>query len=140
MISISKVELPLACNCRVIEMSDRPSRLLRQLNKTQLNHILTDCAALVCSTMVSHTGDTISQSTHWNNTTNRDVECSTSLLHKPVAHRGKRYPIGLFRRGTVWQFRKRVPNDVISMFGRKFVSQSLKTSDYRLAVKVAVRV
>jgi hypothetical protein len=90
--------------------------------------------------MVSHTGDTISQSTHWNNTTNRDVECSTSLLHKPVAHRGKRYPIGLFRRGTVWQFRKRVPNDVISMFGRKFVSQSLKTSDYRLAVKVAVRV
>jgi len=94
----------------------------------------------VCSTMVSHTGDTISQSTHCNNTTNRDVECSTSLLHKPVAHRGKRYPIGLFRRGTVWQFRKRVPNDVISMFGRKFVSQSLKTSDYRLAVKVAVRV
>ena len=90
--------------------------------------------------MVSHTGDTISQSTRWNDTTNRDVGCSTSLSHKPVAHRGKRYPIGLFRRGTVWQFRKRVPHDVISMFGRKFVSQSLKTSDYRLAVKVAVRV
>jgi hypothetical protein len=85
-------------------------------------------------------GDTAQETSHCNNSEIQNNNCSTSLLHTGVAHRKKHYPIGLWRRGAIWQFRKRVPHDVMTMFGHAVVSVSLKTADYRLAVKLAVKV
>ena len=115
------------------------SRLLRQSQKTITNQQVRYDATHVRDTYVGHIDDAKHALTHDNRSRIHDGEWVTNVGHITGSHRAKRYPIGLFRRGTVWQFRKRVPNDVISMFGRKFIKQSLKTGDYRLAARLAVK-
>ncbi|MGO4527330.1 DUF6538 domain-containing protein [Microvirga sp. 2MCAF35] len=44
--------------------------------------------------------------------------------------RPKQRPTGLWLRGTVWQFRARVPSSVARTIGKTVVSQSLRTSSY----------
>ncbi|WP_425540712.1 DUF6538 domain-containing protein [Rhodoblastus acidophilus] len=68
---------------------------------------------------------------------NRRSDCSASLSHNPATHRQKQRPTGLWLRGTVWQFRMRVPRECEETVGRKFVSRSLRTSDYREAIRKA---
>jgi len=121
-------------------MSDRPSRLLRQSKKSQLNQILTGSDTQTCDTCVGHIDLAKHDITHGNHSTNQNEKWVTDAGHITGSHRKKHRVLGIFRRGTVWQFKRRVPNDVVDIFGREFVKQSLKTSDYRLAVKVAVRV
>ena len=45
---------------------------------------------------------------------------------------GKRYP-GLVRRGDVWYFRKRVPENIRNVIGKTEIIQSLETSDVKIA-------
>ena len=93
-------------------------------------------AAQDCRTGVSHTCPAepgLSVSRRCENSHN---DCRTSLPHKPVAHRRKRRATGIWLRGTVWQYRVRVPADVREKFGRSWVSVSLKTSVYREAVRL----
>jgi hypothetical protein len=40
---------------------------------------------------------------------------------------------GLWRRGNIWQYRRRVPSDVARRIGRQIVSYSLNTADYSTA-------
>ena len=41
---------------------------------------------------------------------------------------------GLWRRGNVWQYRRRIPSDVARHIGRRIVSYSLNTADYSTAI------
>ena len=86
---------------------------------------------------MSHTGAAESAISVCNRGTNRRADCNTSLSHKPVAHRQKHRATGIWLRGAVWQFRMRVPCEVVAAVGRKFVNRSLRTSDYREAIRQA---
>ena len=90
-----------------------------------------------CRTTVSHIGTDKSAISVCNRVTNRRADCNTSLSHKSVAHRRRQRPTGLWLRGTVWQFRMRVPRDCVGTVGREFVNRSLRTSDYRQAIRHA---
>jgi len=55
-----------------------------------------------------------------------------------VLHKGgcmARKPTNLWKRGNVYYLRIRVPVDLVKAFGREFVVQSLRTSDYREALE-----
>ncbi|MGO4527323.1 DUF6538 domain-containing protein, partial [Microvirga sp. 2MCAF35] len=55
----------------------------------------------------------------------------------PSRIRPKQRPTGLWLRGTVWQFRARVPSSVARTIGKTVVSQSLRTSSYSEAIRRA---
>ena len=119
-------------------MKPNPPPSLHQVSQIIENNNETGGDVKPCHSMVPHTPETISQLSHCDNSSNRVHECHANLPRKPATHRAKRYPNCLWRRGTVWQFRKRVPNDVVNVFKRVEIYQSLKTSDYRLAVMLSV--
>ncbi|MGO4523437.1 DUF6538 domain-containing protein, partial [Microvirga sp. 2MCAF35] len=66
----------------------------------------------------------------WNRCENSRRDCRTSPSHRPSRIRPKQRPTGLWLRGTVWQFRARVPSSVARTIGKTVVSQSLRTSSY----------
>ncbi|WP_425332155.1 DUF6538 domain-containing protein, partial [Rhodoblastus acidophilus] len=43
----------------------------------------------------------------------------------------------MWLRGTVWQFRIKVPRDCVATVGRELIYRSLRTSDYREAIRQA---
>lgn len=47
---------------------------------------------------------------------------------------------GLLKRGGWYYFRKRVPKDLVSVFGRQEIKQSLQTTDYKKAKRLRNRV
>jgi hypothetical protein len=90
-----------------------------------------------CRTTVSHNGATESAISVCNREKNSRPDCNTRLPVERAAHRRKQRPTGLWLRGTVWQFRTRVPCDAVPTVGRQFVNRSLRTSDYREAIRQA---
>ncbi|WP_425311669.1 DUF6538 domain-containing protein [Microvirga massiliensis] len=67
----------------------------------------------------------------WDRCENSHRDCRTSASHKPSRNRLKQRPTGHWLRGTVWQYRVRVPSDVARIIGKTVVSKSLRTSWYR---------
>ena len=82
-----------------------------------------------CDTMVSHTVGGESCPEPWNHSPNGQHGCRTTVSHKRFT--------GLWRRGAVYQYRVRVPQDVRPQLGRTHVNRSLRTSSYTEAVRLA---
>jgi len=88
-------------------------------------------------TKLCHTSTIIPTLNHGNIGKNDPEKCVTTLCHIPVPRRRqKKYPAGLWLRGTQWQFKKRVPPDLEAAVGRSFIRVSLKTSNYLDAVRM----
>ncbi|WP_414472785.1 DUF6538 domain-containing protein [Microvirga sp. M2] len=83
-----------------------------------------------CSTTVSYTLAADAALSAWNRSGNPSRDCRTSPSHKPSRTRPKHRPTGLWLRGTVWQYRARVPAVIAQIIGRTVISQSLRTSSY----------
>ncbi|WP_230534144.1 DUF6538 domain-containing protein [Microvirga roseola] len=45
-----------------------------------------------------------------------------------------RHPNLMLRKG-VWYFRRRVPTELVELWGKEFITKSLRTGDYKEAVK-----
>ena len=75
-----------------------------------------------CRTPLLHTKSSPSSGSLGNHGRNGPADCSTPLLHK---RSGRRLP-GLWRRGTIFQYRVRVPADVATVLGRRYISRSLR--------------
>ncbi len=88
---------------------------------------------------MSHTGAADAPLSVSERTKNSHLNCRTNLPHKRVAHGRKHRSTGIWLRGAVWQYRVRVPSSIVQAFGKGWVSVSLKTSDYRVAVQRARR-
>jgi hypothetical protein len=67
----------------------------------------------------------------WNDADYHDLPCRTVVYHR----RG----FGVCRRGTIYQFRVRVPHDVRAIIGRTHLSRSLKTDSLTVANRLAAR-
>ncbi|WP_425486940.1 DUF6538 domain-containing protein [Microvirga thermotolerans] len=96
---------------------------------------------LNCRTTVSYTLAADAALSAWNRSENGRRDCRTSPSHKPSRDRPRRRPkqrpTGLWLRGTVWQYRARVPAAVARIIGKTVVSQSLRTSSYSEAIRRA---
>ena len=97
-----------------------------------------------CRTTAPHTARAKSRETVENRGENSRAGRHTTLPHKAATHdhskRRKQRATGLWLRGTVWQFRVKVPADVAAVIGRECVWRSLRTSDYRVAIRQARKV
>ncbi|CAN0342536.1 unnamed protein product, partial [Phaeothamnion confervicola] len=64
------------------------------------------------------------------------ANCSTRLSHIGSNHRFR----GLWRRGGVYQYRVRVPVDLVTVIGRSHINRSLKTNSLREAQRAMMAV
>ena len=84
-----------------------------------------------CHTQVSHTAQGKSELTLGNRRALDDPHCRTEVYHR-------RFP-GVWRRGSIYQFRMRVPHDVRESVGRSHLSRSLKTDSLTVANRLAAQ-
>ena len=78
-----------------------------------------------CRTTAPHTGTDKSVISGCNRGENSRPDCHTCLPHLPATHRRKQRPTGLWLRGTVWQYRMRIPRDCVETVGREFVRRHI---------------
>ncbi|MED5547709.1 MAG: site-specific integrase [Pseudomonadota bacterium] len=83
----------------------------------------------MCSTTVYHTSIPEDGVTYGESSVFSTPKCSTTVYHKRLS--------GLWRRGGVYQFRVRVPADLVALFGRTHINRSLRTASYRDALATA---
>ncbi|WP_420801831.1 DUF6538 domain-containing protein [Sphingobium bisphenolivorans] len=86
-----------------------------------------DCNPRVSPIKVSDHGLTISESTK-----NRHLICNPKVSPKR--------PQGLWRRGATYQYRVRVPHDLVGLVGLVRINRSLKTTSFHDALRAARRV
>jgi hypothetical protein len=84
-------------------------------------------------TFLSHTADAESCPKPPDRSSDGREGCRTTMSHR-------RRPTGLWLRGTVYQYRVRVPVEVRERLGRSHVNRSLHTSSYTDAVRAARKV
>ena len=80
---------------------------------------------------MSHTVCPTSNPILWENATNTGSHCRTAVSHKRS--------IGVWLRGSIYQFRIRVPNDVRGVVRKSHLSRSLKTDSLTLANRLAAK-
>jgi hypothetical protein len=83
-----------------------------------------------CNTKVSHFSNSISSATLSNRSRNRPRDCHTRSSHQRSAR-------GLWLRGSVWQFRVKVPVDLRQALGRVDLNRSLRTDSRSLAIRLS---
>lgn len=87
----------------------------------------------VCHTEVSHFAEPKSATTLSNRSRNRLRDCSTRSSHQRSSR-------GVWRRGSVYQFRVKVPVDLRDALGREHVNRSLRTDSRSLAIRLSRKV
>lgn len=85
-----------------------------------------------CSTQLSHNRVRDAALSYSNDDVIVDPQCSTRVSH--------RRPIGLWRRGAVYQYRVRVPHDLVPLIGKTHFSRSLKTAARNEALRALRKV
>ena len=79
-----------------------------------------------CDTSVSHTNSSAHGLTNCPAEDLSDFECRTTLYHKRLS--------GLWRREGIYQFRVRVPADLVRIVGKTQINRSLGTASYHDAL------
>ena len=85
-----------------------------------------------CDTRLSHNRGVEEHLNLSNTSQNRRSNCDTQVSH--------RRRCGLWRRGAVYQYRVRVPHDLIDRVGRTHINQSLKTASFSVASRLVRKV
>ncbi|WP_425411657.1 DUF6538 domain-containing protein, partial [Novosphingobium acidiphilum] len=87
----------------------------------------------LCDTKLLHNDASDFDLKYRNHSGNRSKPCGTNLTHNRSVR-------GLWLRGSVYQFRVRVPADLAGVVGRNHVNRSLKTDSRSLAVRLSRKV
>ena len=85
-----------------------------------------------CDTRLSHKKVGQEHLNCSNSSKNRRSSCGTLVSH--------RRHCGLWRRGAVYQYRVRVPHDLIDRVGRTHINRSLKTASFTVATRLVRKV
>jgi hypothetical protein len=81
-----------------------------------------------CSTQVSHICTSECHSNHCNLSINEPFGCNTQLYHRRISSLS-----GLWRRGAIFQYRVRVPSDLVGSLRKTHISRSLHTASINVA-------
>jgi hypothetical protein len=89
-----------------------------------------------CRTTVPHIGTAKAVISGCNRGENSRADCHTNLPDKRATNRRKQRPTGIWLRGTVWQFRMRVPRAVVATVGREFKTNQAARRQAKIAYQL----
>jgi len=85
-----------------------------------------------CDTRLSHNRGGKEHLNHSNTSQNRRSNCDTQVSHRRHCE--------LWRRGAVYQYRVRVPHNLVDRMGRTHINRSLKTPSFSVALRLVRKV
>ncbi|WP_373487266.1 DUF6538 domain-containing protein [Blastomonas sp.] len=88
---------------------------------SEIQH-LGNAHAVTCSTSVSHDGSSSHGLNDCRDGESSAIRCDTTVYHKRLR--------GIWRRGGVYQFRVRVPADLVVAIGKTHINRTLRTASY----------